>query len=102
MSAQCGILAGTFQGFAGHAAEVSVVFGNQNPAFPFNATLSKTMQGYWTSFARTGLCVREPLLSRVTTPVSPNACDRLVIAVGVCQGMWRQRGCRIGMRTTLS
>ena len=45
-----------YKGFAAHAAEVSMVFGNPNfPDEPFDAELSSAIQSYWGAFARSGM-----------------------------------------------
>jgi len=46
---------GIYKGFAGHASEVSMVFGNPNlPDEPFDESLSAAIQRYWSSFAKSG------------------------------------------------
>jgi len=45
---------GLFYGFAGHASELPIVWGNTENGTAFSESISEAMQSYWTSFAATG------------------------------------------------
>jgi len=62
---------GVYEGFAAHAAEVSMVFGNRNKVTPYNEYLSKEMRSYWAGYARNGIPTGASQWSPKWAPYNP-------------------------------